>query len=165
MEGLASRVSRVCCLVSAARAVPPSAEARTGVRAPINIRDGPRSSSMDDAFHCLSRAAPRTLREYGLTRNLPVIDAPTAVRGCGPCPWGSHAAPRDALSLRGAVPPHRLETRGGIPYSRRPHPHELTDHQHVRPNREATDELQRMSSTNNLRDWVELEAGPSQGMS
>ena len=71
----------------------------------------------------------------------------------------------DALSLRGAVPPHRLETRGGIPYSRRPHPHELTDHQHVRPNREATDELQRMSSTNNLRDWVELEAGPSQGMS
>ena len=60
MEGLASRVSRVSSL--------PLSEARP--RAPITSdRDGPRSSSMDDAFHCLSRAAPRTLREYGLTRN------------------------------------------------------------------------------------------------
>ena len=77
MEGLASRVSRVSSL----RGAEPGADN-------IGDRDGPRSSSMDDAFHCLSRAAPRTLREYGL----PVIDAPTAVRGCGPCPWGSHAA-------------------------------------------------------------------------
>ena len=42
-------------------------EARTGRR--LTSGPGPRSSSMDDAFHCLSRAAPRTLREYGLTRN------------------------------------------------------------------------------------------------
>ena len=58
MEGLASRVSRVSSL----RGAEPGADN-------IGDRDGPRSSSMDDAFHCLSRAAPRTLREYGLTRN------------------------------------------------------------------------------------------------
>ena len=54
-----SRLTCISCLVSPRRE--PGAD-NIGTRAALVV-DG------DDAFHCLSRAAPRTLREYGLTRN------------------------------------------------------------------------------------------------